>query len=107
MSAIVMREIKFRTWDKGIETMRPWEKIQHINIGYLTSSSDQELMQFTGLHDKNGKRIYEGDIIEFHRAGAIIRRAIEWDYDRCGWSAVYRNRLDIEVIGNIYENRAF
>jgi len=51
------REIKFRAWDKKSKIMK-----YDINI---ISNSFGELLQFTGLKDKNGKEIYEGDIIEY------------------------------------------
>lgn len=61
-----MRQIKFRAWDKNSKTMLyvgdnpSWAD----TTGKLIDSfEDEGLMQFTGLHDKNGKEIYEGDII--------------------------------------------
>lgn len=62
-----MREIKFRAWDRVQKKM-----FQNVSTGTVmiwgggidaASSKDCDFMQFTGLHDKTGKEIYEGDIM--------------------------------------------
>jgi len=117
-----MREIKFRAWDKKTKKfMLPWPEGfylfgettcfdlmgQQFEKGEdrLLRYNDLEIMQYTGLKDKNGKEIFEGDIIEgmhnFGPGGFSKRRGIvEWKGD--GYSMNYWE--DFEVIGNIYEN---
>lgn len=129
-----MREIKFRAWDEERKRMLYFEPLKvtwfyeddyridayeaegtvigrggMVHDDYSASSPQSIIMQYTGLKDKNGKEIYEGDIILFSNN----RRHIKFDrgsftmyYGDCRMSPlsdyVVENR--VEVIGNIYEN---
>jgi len=75
----------------------------------INYSDEYELMQFTGIHDRNGKEVYEGDIIK----NEFGKKVIKWDDggfycdEEKTVMRIYLWILDfskIEVIGNIYEN---
>lgn len=113
-----MRQIKFRAWDKNRKEMYQFERrittpppLEGKSLGkhlFLPlEREDLELMQFTGLLDKNGKEIYEGDVVNegvdnlnyevaFQQGGFwLLERDNEMGWPESG---------DIEIIGNIYEN---
>ncbi len=120
-----MKEIKFRAWDKVLWKMvytdfwdRNWYRTPtndehgcHTMYDKQSIKYECEVMQYTGLKDKNGKEIYEGDIIRLHEG---INVAIGWNNETCAFCALPNGKgipsdhlyagEYTEVIGNIYEN---
>ncbi len=120
-----MREIKFRAWDgKNKIIMAPsrnlliesYDGTIVWSFGYdQPMSKDWSLMQYTGLKDKNGKEIYEGDILNLKEKKLIC--PVEWDKQDCMFVIKMPGEEDDlycahrviyleegKVIGNIYEN---
>lgn len=116
-----MREIKFRAWDNSDKEkpymLGPYELSD--SIFNNKEVRKLELMQYTGLKDKNGVEIYEGDIVELLGWSSQTKSDgytfIEWDIDEIGWnfnrSQYAEDRYDFRkaiqnclVIGNIHQN---
>jgi len=119
-----MREIKFRAWDRKNKKMVEVRQIDWNDEGeieYINRCNDLLnflLLQYTGLKDKNRKEIYEGDII-YCSEGAFVpvydsylTKYVGWFYyedtlelDWDSFEELYADGEDIEVVGNIYQNR--
>lgn len=135
-----MREIKFRAWDNDKKTMVYGVEKFYDSLGTFYDGNGKELdiyqdtslwrfssfgsllenkipiMQYTGIKDKNGREIYDGDILN---RGALIH-SVRWDRLRNSWNissestmitfqiingALSWDESNIEIIGNIYENK--
>ena len=121
-----MRDIKFRAWDNQFGCMRYMDTgidfVFETNDGFKLKGkywdgcevSDCILIQYTGLKDKNGKEIYEGDIVTFQ----TIKGVVEYTED-CAFEVMRKVgdkgtgtieegeplSTQYEIIGNIHENK--
>lgn len=115
------RPIKFRAWDKENKRMVFWSHHHAIDMhdGRFVdhrdgSDWDVDLMQYTGLKDKAGREIYEGDILESWSRDTRLRGVMQWHPGKAmfgmeaiaedGWPDHIVLSSKPEIIGNIYEN---
>lgn len=120
-----MREIKFRAWDSKNKKMYSFELIElpyseNVNLdGQFDGLLDMyyKLMQYTGLLDKNGVEIYEGDELSIEiYDGVYSIYTVEWNNEKASFILIEKSSDNeesfddwlgtetFEVVGNIYEN---
>lgn len=118
---------KFRAWDNWRKRMSVVDRIYMDTKGvrlyddfgeYWRDFRDVELTQSTGLKDKNGKEIFEGDILAFETDDEVINVNVFWDEEHALFmfeskkyneqeslaELVENNTYPFEIIGNVHEN---
>jgi hypothetical protein len=99
-----MMEIKFRAWDRTYKHFHEGDIAREYVLGDFLDDPEYIVTQFTGIQDKNGKEIYEHDILKWDEKewGRPKQEFVEWDYElfslrQNDWPQF------CEVIGNAYQ----
>lgn len=109
---VLANRLCFRAWDEeqnfmAIQGTPDLETLQSFMFHY---ADEKHIMQYTGLNDVSGNKIFECDIIEYtqHHFNTDMvktrRKIVKWKYDKWGVYETNAGESNVKVIGNIFEN---
>lgn len=95
----ILTEVGFQTKPSDVHGPAEYDS----DIGYI-AVDPETVGQLTNLLDRNGKEIYDKDIVTDGYNNKYGTYVVSWDHEKAGWDFVSHDGRELEIIGNIYEN---